>query len=588
MGKKKITVLLILTLICMFCAGFGFGPQQGELNRDKDLEFASGSGITIGQVSDVQLESLYKLCKVWGYAKYHHPSVVDGTLNWDAQLFRVMPRILEAGTGEEANEILYSWLNGFAYEPSVPGETEEAWLTLQEEVGFQSLDTAWIRNRELFGEKLCLSLERLSQTFLTERGNAYAAFDYTSPYVNFDNEMPMPVKQGDDGAKLLSLFRFWNAYEYYSPNIEITKKDWDLVLKESIPKLLAADDHRSYVLAIAAVAAETGDAHISVYDSERVIPDYYGKYSLSCRYKSVDGQVVVAYAPKDGGSQELKPGDVILKIDGEPIEERIRELSRYTVLSEPDKFALLLSRTILKTDKTEVEVQVLRDGAEITLKAPTTQRGYQFKNPYQNGRIEQEQIGYIDPSALKKGDIERLMKEFADTKGIIVDLRYYPSVFIPYLLGEYVIPQPKQFARMTFPNRAIPGSFYYSDEFLSGAGALKGMGQPGDYPLYTGKLVLLMDETTQSQPEFTIMALRQAPGSVVVGSPSIGSDGNVVKLSLPGTVEFYFTGLGVFTPEGEQTQRVGLKPDILCYPTVEGLRNGRDELIEKAVEIILK
>ena len=588
MGKKKIAGLFILIVICIFCVGFGFSPQQGALGRDKDLEFASGSGITIEQVSDLQMESLYKLCKVWGYAKYHHPSVVDGTLNWDAQLFRVMPKLLEAGTGEEANEILYVWLNSFAYETPVPGKTEEAWITLQKEAGFQSLDTAWIGNRELFGEKLCSSLERLSQTLLAERSNAYAAFDYTSPYVNFDNEMPMPVEQGDDGVKLLSLFRFWNAYEYYSPNIEITKKDWDLVLKESIPKLLAADDHRSYVLAIAGVAAETGDAHISVYDSERVIQNYYGKYSLSCRFKNVDGQVVVAYAPKDSGSQGLKPGDVILKIDGLPIEERIKELSQYTALSEPDKFALLLSRSLLKTDKAEVEVLVLRDGTEVTLKAAATQKGFQFKNPYKNGMLEQEQIGYIDPSALKKGDIEKLMKEFADTKGIIVDLRYYPSVFIPYLLGEYVTPEPKQFARMTFPNRAIPGSFFYSDECMSGAGVLAGTGQPGAYPPYGGKLVLLMDETTQSQPEFTIMALRQAPNSVVVGSPSIGSDGNVVKLTLPGTVEFYFTGLGVFTPEGEQTQRVGLKPDIVCYPTVEGLRNGRDELVEKAVEIILK
>ena len=37
-----------------------------------------------------------------------------------------------------------------------------------------------------------------------------------------------------------------------------------------------------------------------------------------------------------------------------------------------------------------------------------------------------------------------------------------------------------------------------------------------------------------------------------------------------------------------QTQRVGLTPDIYVEPTIQGIREGRDELIEKAVEVILE
>lgn len=66
------------------------------------------------------------------------------------------------------------------------------------------------------------------------------------------------------------------------------------------------------------------------------------------------------------------------------------------------------------------------------------------------------------------------------------------------------------------------------------------------------------------------------------------ADGNVVNLVLPGGVSLYFTGLGVYTPDGNQTQRVGLVPDVECHYTVEGLRDGRDELMEKAMDIILK
>ena len=40
------------------------------------------------------------------------------------------------------------------------------------------------------------------------------------------------------------------------------------------------------------------------------------------------------------------------------------------------------------------------------------------------------------------------------------------------------------------------------------------------------------------------------------------------------------------TPEGEITQGIGLAPDIECFPTPEGYAQNKDELLEKAVEII--
>ena len=47
-----------------------------------------------------------------------------------------------------------------------------------------------------------------------------------------------------------------------------------------------------------------------------------------------------------------------------------------------------------------------------------------------------------------------------------------------------------------------------------------------------------------------------------------------------------FTSLGIYTPDGGQTQRIGLSPDIEVYPTVEGIKEGRDELKEAAIAYI--
>jgi C-terminal processing protease CtpA/Prc len=44
----------------------------------------------------------------------------------------------------------------------------------------------------------------------------------------------------------------------------------------------------------------------------------------------------------------------------------------------------------------------------------------------------------------------------------------------------------------------------------------------------------------------------------------------------------------VYYPDGTETQRVGIIPDIYVTPTIKGIKEGRDELLEKAIEIINK
>ncbi|HXU26314.1 MAG TPA: T9SS type A sorting domain-containing protein, partial [Bacteroidia bacterium] len=43
--------------------------------------------------------------------------------------------------------------------------------------------------------------------------------------------------------------------------------------------------------------------------------------------------------------------------------------------------------------------------------------------------------------------------------------------------------------------------------------------------------------------------------------------------------------LGVFYPNGDSTERIGIKPDSLVYPTPMGIRHHRDEVLEKALQI---
>ena len=83
------------------------------------------------------------------------------------------------------------------------------------------------------------------------------------------------------------------------------------------------------------------------------------------------------------------------------------------------------------------------------------------------------------------------------------------------------------------------------------------------------------------------MGFRFAKDAMVIGSQSAGADGNVIPMfSLPGEILTTFTGLGVYYSDGGETQRIGIVPNLEIKPTIKGIREGRDEVLEKALELI--
>ena len=102
---------------------------------------------------------------------------------------------------------------------------------------------------------------------------------------------------------------------------------------------------------------------------------------------------------------------------------------------------------------------------------------------------------------------------------------------------------------------------------------------------YKGRVILLVDEITQSNPEFQAMALQSCPQTLTIGSPTSGADGDIVSLPLPGGLMTYFSGIGIFYPDGTPTQTVGVRLDVEVDDTVESLQAGRDLVLEKALEL---
>ena len=146
---------------------------------------------------------------------------------------------------------------------------------------------------------------------------------------------------------------------------------------------------------------------------------------------------------------------------------------------------------------------------------------------------------------------------------------------MPFALGQFLVERSTPFARFTLADLANPGMFRWTTPPLA---------IDPQAPRYEGKVVILVDETSMSQAEYTAMALRVAPGAMVVGSTTAGADGNLSTIPMPGGQRAAISGLGVFYPDRRPTQQIGIVPDLVVEPTIAGIRAGRDEVLEAAVE----
>jgi C-terminal processing protease CtpA/Prc len=171
--------------------------------------------------------------------------------------------------------------------------------------------------------------------------------------------------------------------------------------------------------------------------------------------------------------------------------------------------------------------------------------------------------------------VDSVMTALEKSKAIVFDLRNYPNGTM-YHVSTYLNAKPVTFSKFTKPDFAYPGMLDTTYHMYTGR---------VNKNYYKGRVLVLVNEETQSHAEFTTMILQTAPNVTVVGSQTAGADGDICWLPLPGGYRTAFSRLGVYYPDGRETQRIGIVPDVQVLPTIQGLIQGRDEVLEKAMEL---
>jgi C-terminal processing protease CtpA/Prc len=516
--------------------------------------------------------------------KYYHPAVARGDHNWDYELFRVMPKILAAKNKKERNDILSAWAESLGtFEAAPPPPPIDPGKNAPQTK--LSPDLAWINSKDL-GDKLTGQLNTIKNA-KRENKSYYIGMFPNVGNPQFKNEDPYrTMAYPDAGFRLLGLFRYWNIIQYYFPNKHLIEENWNDVLPEFVPRFVNAPDELEYKKAALALIARIHDTHANIWGQDTTLSKYRGLNTAPVTVTFVEDKAVVTkywdqtLAEKAG----LKIGDTIESINGKKVSDIVKEKLSLTPASNYPTQLRDIARYLLLTNENFLNIKYKRDNTTAEIKVETYPReklrkdyGEAFFKEPGSFKLIGTDVSYLYPGTLKPGEIQTLIPQIAKTKGLIVDLRSYPSDFIVFSLGEFLMPKPVDFVKFSGGSIVMPGLFTISGEIKVGK---------DNSDSYKGKVVILINETTQSSAEYHTMAFRRAPGATVIGSTTAGADGNVSQFFLPGGISTMISGIGVYYPDGKETQRIGIVPDIVVKPTIKGVKEGKDEVLEKALEII--
>jgi C-terminal processing protease CtpA/Prc len=399
-------------------------------------------------------------------------------------------------------------------------------------------------------------------------------------------EMNFPGKE----YRLLALFRFWNVINYFYPYKDLIGDSWETALPRYIPKFEANKDAVDYQLTVREMVAEMHDSHGGVQNAN-ASAEKLGAFVPPILLRYVEDHTVVTHVLDD--KLPVKIGDMILAVDGEPVERRREFLSRFIAASTPQALERSVHAGLLRGPKDSVaKLRVSgADGAvrevELARSIATTDR------KLYNARLRSTPVvqvlpggyGYVDLARLQVAEVDQMFETIKGTPAVIFDMRGYPNGTawaIAPRLSEKTMPVAALFSRPLLEATSLgdaesAGSVSYS--FTQKLAERNGAA-------YKGKVVMLINEDAISQSEHTCMFFEAATDVTFIGTPTTGANGDVTFMVLPGNLPVTFTGHNVRHADGRQLQRVGIQPSVRVAPTIRGVAAGHDEVLDRAVKYL--
>lgn len=521
-----------------------------------------------------QTEKLAATCKVWGFLKYYHPVIASGKIDWDKQLFEVLPKIENTDSKEEFSAVLEKWINSQGL------VQENKTLKTVENIDYfaKNLDLDWLKAEKLFSKDLVKTLQFIADNRF--QGSTYYVNynEQEEVHLKFTNEIQYPdFKWQDQNMRLLALFRYWNYVEYFFPYKYQMDQNWNNALTEILPHIYRPDSEKDFIMSMRELSVKLNDTHASTFNMKMM--EYMGGQKFPAfTTKVIDQKIVVTQLINDSLAKidNIKVGDLITKIDGKTIPQTIKEIGKYLEGSNKAASLLNFGWVALSGNSDELEIEYSRNNitAVKNIHRYQTASFGRKSNSKPKWELLENNIGYVNMAKLEVEDVKTMMDEFKNTKAIIFDVRNRPKGTHRYI-NEYLNPEARNISKFIYPDLSFPGRYIWKEE-MDKCGKIN-----DDY--YKGQVIVLVNEITLSHAEYTVMSFQTAPRATVIGSQTSGADGANYSFTIIKDFNSSFTSQGVFYPNKKETQRIGIAIDVEVKQTISGIQQGKDEVLERAV-----
>jgi hypothetical protein len=564
------------------------------------------------ELTERGLENLVAFTKLLGYVRHFHPSDAAAALDWNLWTIAAMEDV--EGAKEDAE--LASRLANIFVEvgPSIElSETQmQAWTP--QEISRMCLNhaidgtLAW--DHRGFGQSASNGEWNIYRSERAEKDRAYGEVVLQQicegvwcrvpivVHTNKHTSIPrgniaaaqarIDALQGFTGSgndrrtRLADIALAWNIFQHFYPYWDVVETDWDAVLRDSLKRAATDKNESEFLETLKRMVHHLHDGHGGVFN-----PSLQQALQLPFDWDWAKGgetewQLVVTHVP-DENIVAVRRGDRVLSIDGVPLDEAYEAIG-LTISAATDGWrrhraldawsysnTTTLALDMEKPDGTQYSALVQR--------VPIGGGGTDYSEP-RIDRIAEIKPGvyYVDIDRITMDDYEAWKDKLANAPAIIYDLRGYPRQVSPFFLyhhtdvpirsGNWNVPiytKPNQedvrWETSWWPETKMEPRWTSNVAYITGGGAIS----------YAESCMAMVEHYKLGE---------------IVGANTAGTNGNVNPIQLPGGYGISWTGMKVTKHDGSQYHGVGVAPTVQCERTVAGIAAGRDEVLDKAVEVV--
>lgn len=377
----------------------------------------------------------------------------------------------------------------------------------------------------------------------------------------------------NESVRLADVIIAWNIFEHFYPYFDVAGVNWDEELTLALRKALLDKTERDFLNTLSRMVVQLHDGHGSVNSANLPPPT-----GLPIVVEWVENEVVVTATRNPS---PLQRGDLIVAVDGVRADEALRNTEALISGSPQWKLTRALGLFGAGEEGTSAELGVKRSGKILDI---DIQRNRRPPVPEAKGPPIYnfpEGIIYVDLGRAGMDVINLRLKDLAAAKAVVFDLRGYPNgnhEILCYLLKA----KDTSNAWMQIPQ------FIYPDRENIAGYQKMGWLLDSREPKIKGKVAFITDGRAISYAESVLGFVEHYKLGEIIGEPTAGTNGNVNPFELPGGFRITWTGMKVVKHDGSQQHLIGIRPTVPARRTIKGVLEGRDELLEKALEVIRK